>query len=70
MRTLSFLHNTPKKEKHNRESTPSAHDIIRLILRKVIKTVVRGCGIGAADSFCIILQKIRFVNSVFFTIFQ
>ena len=43
--------NSPKeKKKHNRESIPSAFDIIRLIFRRAIKTVVRGCGVGAAYS--------------------
>ena len=43
--------NSPQeKKKHNRESIPSAFDIIRLIFRRAIKTVVRGCGVGAAYS--------------------
>lgn len=52
-----------KKKKHNREFIPGALDIIRLIFRMEIKAVVRGCGVGAADSFCIIHQIVKFVNS-------
>ena len=57
-------------KKHNREFVPSALDIIRLIFRKDTKTVVRGCGVGAADSFCIILHFFGFVNSSIYTIFN
>ena len=66
-----LLQLTPtKKKKHNRESIPSALDIIRLIFRMVIKAVVRGCGVGAADSYCIIQQNFEFVNSSNCTIFE
>ena len=68
--TLSNLLTSKNKKRHNREFIPSALDIIRLIFRKETKTVVRGCGVGAADSFCIILHFFDFVNSSICTIFN
>ena len=68
--TLSNLLTSKNKKRHNREFIPSALDIIRLIFRKETKTVVRGCGVGAADSYCIIQQNSRFVNSSNCTIFR
>ena len=68
--TLSNFLTSKNKKRHNREFIPSALDIIRLIFRKETKTVVRGCGVGAADSFCIILHFFDFVNSSICTIFN